>query len=129
MDAEKFLDKLEMTVSYSGRDKTDSWEYDSWDVSLTWDKRALTIPYRMGLAHDGREPSMLDVLQATRADCSMLATLGEQTFEQWCLEYGFNPDSVTELRLFESVVREDEDMRILFGEEFDLFMELFEEKW
>lgn len=129
MDRDEFLGQLGMVAKSTGRAEWFGGEADTWDIGLSWDGRFLNIPYRMGLAFEGKAPTAEQVLEATRADCSMLATLGEETFEQWCLEFGFNDDSINELETFRSVVKERDDMRELFGADYDAFMELFEDQW
>jgi hypothetical protein len=129
MNKDEFLGQLGMVATSTGREDWHGREFDSWDVGLSWDGRFLNLPYRMGLAFEGKQPTVEQVLGALRSDCSMLATLGEETFEQWCLEFGFNPDSITELRMFESVVQERDDIRELFAGDYEAFMELFEEEW
>lgn len=129
MTKDEFLGELGMVANSTGREDWHGREFDSWNVSMSWDGRFLDIPYRMGLAFEGKPPTAEQVLSALRSDCSMLETLGEETFEQWCLEFGFNADSITELRTFESVVEERDSVHKFFAGDYDMFMELFEEEW
>jgi hypothetical protein len=129
MNKDEFLGQLGMVAKSTGRQEWFGGEADTWDVSLSWDGRFLNLPYRMGLAFEGKPPTAEQVLYSLRSDCAMMETLGENTFEQWCLEFGFNEDSISELRIFESVVQECDDVHKLFHGDYDMFMELFEEEW
>jgi hypothetical protein len=68
----------------------------------------------MGKGHNGEPPEMLDVL-----DCLFMdARAKDETFESWCGEFGYDPDSISALKTFEACKKMGDELEYLFGSDY-----------
>jgi hypothetical protein len=90
---EKVCERLGIRVvvaEYGGVELPDDWARDAhpWKVTLGFGRRRLTVPFFQGSAHT-QEPSAADVISCLVSD----ASAGDQTFEEFCSEFGYDVDS------------------------------------
>ncbi len=88
----------------------------SWRVTLRYRRRRLTVPFYTGPAIE-REPSAADVLSCIISD----ARAGEQDFEDFCSEFGYDNDSRKAERTWKSCASMAPKVRQLLGEDFEEF--------
>lgn len=86
---------VSMTSEYLGRDIDDrNWEHYAWRCRLKADGRRMQVTFRMGTAHEGKEPGLDEVLDSLASDASILdeyqddfegfgAMMGYETFEDY----------------------------------------------
>lgn len=67
----------------------DGWTHDLYRVTLRCDGRSMSTEYRMGMGHAGRRPKVWEVLSSLVDD----AASADQTFDDWCADYGYDTDS------------------------------------
>lgn len=79
--------------------------FTAWTVTIKLGRRQLTTPYTMGSGCDG-EPDIEDVL-----DCLISDTAGLDSFEEWCGDYGYDTDSRTGERLYNTLVLQAKNLR------------------
>jgi len=87
-----------------------------WRVTLRYQGRQLTVPFYTGPAIE-REPSAADVLNCICSD----TFAGEQTFEEFCSEFGYDPDSRKAERTWKACAAMAPRVRRLLGADFDTF--------
>jgi hypothetical protein len=89
---ERLCEKLRIKceTKYGGVDLPEGWDPRAhpYRVRLRFRGRSLTVPFYMGPALE-REPTAADVLACLCSDVSM----GEQSFEDFCSELGYDTDS------------------------------------
>ena len=127
------LEKLDYTIEYVGESVENDWKHNLWEVSLSYEyvpglNHTIRVPYRTGLGIKGG-PTIDHVLFALNADFNLLDGLAEETFEQWCLEYGFDNDSIRALESFEKIRDMRSSVKFLFVHDYELFREEWQEKW
>ena len=83
---------------------------------LRYKGRSLTIPFFMGSANT-REPSAADVLSCIISD----ATSGEDSFEDFCSNLGYDSDSRKAEATFKACKKMGPKVRKLLGDDFDAF--------
>ncbi len=88
----------------------------SWRVTLRYRGRRLTVPFYTGPAFE-REPSAADVLSCIISD----ARAGEQTFEEFCSEFGCDNDSRKAERTWGACSAMAPKVRRLLGDDLDEF--------
>lgn len=62
---------------------------DKWICVLSTEMGAVSFDFQMGSGHNGKEPTLEDVLSCVLSD----ARAGEQTFEDFCSDFGYDEDS------------------------------------
>lgn len=72
------------------------------------------VPFSMGHGHNGKAPELADVLDCLASDAS--GWENAQDFEQWAYEYGYDPDSRTAERIYNTVEAQVDDMKVFLGE-------------
>ena len=77
-----------------------------------------TLPFFVGPAWSDT-PSVYDVLECLFSD----ASAGQETFESFCEEYGYNSDSRKAYATWEKCVKTDRKLRRFLGSEFDAIAE------
>jgi len=125
-DPSMFFKLIVESGPYGDRWEPSGKECNSWECILTladdvaWQglrKRAMAVTYRMGLAID-REPDLSYVLGSVLMDT--MGVMGEGLtvpfvrFEDWAPDYGYDPDSRSAERLYDTVVEQAEDFMTLF---------------
>src|SRR5262249_20478447 len=87
---------------------------DPWTVVLRYKGRRMTVPFYMGPAL-AREPNAEDVMEALCSDASS----AENSFENWCGDYGYDTDSRRAERTYQAVQKQTAKLRRLLGDDFD----------
>jgi len=91
-DLERLCDRenVRITAEYGGVELPEDWSPGThpYKVTLRFQRRQLTVPFFMGSAHEC-EPTAGDVLSCLISD----ARIGEESFEDFCSELGYDPDS------------------------------------
>lgn len=107
-----------LTARHMGRKvDADKWEHDAWKVTLRFQGRQLTTDFRSGTGHGGKEPSPADVLASLILD----ADCGDRSFEDFCGDLGYDPDSRKAERIWKACKRTAPKVRRLLGEHFEAF--------
>lgn len=73
-------------------------------------RRTMKVYFSMGDALKGR-PKITDVLDCLASD----ATSADQSFEDWCADYGYNSDSRKALKTYETIREQSRNLRGLIG--------------
>jgi hypothetical protein len=96
----------------------DEWQRQAraYTCRLEYSGRRLTCDFFMGKGHVG-EPSTADVLSCLITD----STAAESTFEQWCHDFGYDSDSISQKKLYDACVKSSGKVHTLLGDEFDEF--------
>lgn len=89
-----------------------------WFVTLSHRGHEMGIYYSMGAAHTG-EPDADDVMGCLASD----ARAGEESFEDFCSNFGYDTDSRKAYATWEACVRARDDLRALMGEDFNRLMD------
>lgn len=88
-----------------------------WECILEMDGRKMTIPYWMGAAHQTNgvpnKPRVVDVLECLLSDASS----SSQSFEDWCNDYGYDPDSRKAYATWTAVETQTDALKLLLGGE------------
>jgi hypothetical protein len=87
-----------------------------WRVTLRYRGRRMTVPFSQGPAICA-EPTAADVLGCLLTDSNG----AEQTFEDWCAEYGYDTDSRKAERTWRAVVRQSAKLQRLLREDYARF--------
>lgn len=81
---------ITMDAKYQGRHVDDNdWEHDKWAVTLHHGKKSLTTKYHAGTGHAMARPAVAAVLASLVSD----ADAGSESFEDFCSNLGYDPDS------------------------------------
>ncbi len=86
----------------------------SWRVHLYFEGRKLTVPFFTGPAVDPKTLNAKDVLECIIAD----TIAGETPFNEFCAEYGINPDSRREYAKWRTCRKRAPEVRAFLGEHF-----------
>jgi hypothetical protein len=109
---------IDIECRYDGRDDKDGWTYDAWKVTLTYGDRQATIDYGMGTAHEGKEPTLDEVLYAIQSD----SRAGDDSFDEFCDAFGYDTDSRKAYADWEACKAQRKTVARLFGRDFHKFM-------
>jgi hypothetical protein len=80
-------------------------------------RRSMTVPFSCGSGWT-REPDAADVLDCLLSDASS----ADQSFEDWCGDYGYDTDSRRHERTYKAVVRQTAKLRAFLGDDYDRAM-------
>src|SRR5687768_444956 len=99
---------LSMTVEHAGRNPNmDSTSpMDHWECTLEVDGRFMVVPFSMGKGLGGEEPTAETVLDCLASDSSGI----ESSFEDWCSELGYDPDSRKAERIYNVCRKQAEEL-------------------
>lgn len=115
--AGEYLRRLGATINVSAgkpdRDD-DGWQHDRYRVRLNYQGRQMTLQFRKGLGHAGSPPTLDEVADSIRLDCSTALDLG---FEDWAAELGYDADSRKAEDIYRQCVIEANALRRLLGDE------------
>lgn len=102
-----------------------------WSVCLEYDGRTLTVDYWMGSAHakklktpSGMVYKVIPIKPDAGSVLSSLlsgASACEQTFDDWCADYGYNNDSRKDLALYLECQESGKRLRKLLGDDYGNF--------
>lgn len=87
---------------------------DHWRCTLRAGRSRMTLTFSMGSAHNGKEPTVEDVLDCLASDASGYANASE--FDLWCQEYGYDGDSRKAERTFKAVRSQTQKLMQFLGE-------------
>ena len=93
---------------------------DHWEVVLHITGKGLYEPelityYSMGIGHKGKKPTMQQVLDCVASDAAGYEDSG--SFEEWAMNYGYNPDSRKAEKIYLLVEQESRELRRFLGKE------------
>lgn len=78
--------------------------------------KQLTTFFSMGLAHEGKEPQIEEVLDCLASDAAGYENA--QDFEDWCNEYVYSTDSGKAEKIWKAVEREAKKLKNFLGDEY-----------
>lgn len=108
----------------------------AWDKLCPWDKsnpyghalvkcvfrnkygKSMTVNFWDSLMHSGSRVTSYDVL-------SCLTKYEPGTFEQFCIEFGYNTDSITALNTYKAVCKEYKGVKRVFGHCMEQLQEIY----
>jgi len=96
----------------------DGWQHYAMRCTLTFNGRTLTTPFKQGMAHV-KNPTAADVLESLL----MNACYSGQSFEDWCGELDYNPDSRKALATYEQCVATDKRLRAFLAKDYSAFVD------
>lgn len=113
--------KLEY-VKLLGRSIDRNWQANHYQCRLSRRDRAITylFDYSKGTGHVDKNkrpipPQLVECLDSLRSDCTMVAN--GQRFDEWANDVGYDPDSRTAYRVYETILSQESELRSLFGHE------------
>lgn len=114
--------KVRMTAEYGARldyDKRDDWQKQAtdWRCTLHYKARRYSFDFFQGPAIS-HEPEVEDCLDCLLSD----ASAGEQSFEEFCSEFGYDADSRKAERIHKACEKTARQMRRLLGDDFEAFL-------
>lgn len=83
-----------------------------WKCKLSANGRIFTFYFSQGYGFHGAEPTLPDVLESFASDFRP-----EQSFEEFCDDYGYDEDSRKAERIYKAVVKQNAAIERLFGSE------------
>lgn len=105
---------ITFSVHHVGQTKRDDWDCDAWRVSFNG-KRVYETDYFTGLGHRKagkvKAPTAADVLYSLILDSSA----GDQSFNDWCADYGYSNDSLSALNTYQACCKTSEELRKMFS--------------
>lgn len=116
------MDKLTGEISYGDQFAPSDWTecfpcMDPWDVTLRFQGETMHVPYFTGYGcrDGGGEPKLSGVLECLILD----ASTGDQSFEDFCSDFGYDTDSRRAERTWEACVDVRDRLMILLGDEYE----------
>lgn len=108
--------KIRCRAEYGGVEVPEGWTHGTrgYKCCLTFKGRSLTVPFFMGPAHTA-EPTAADVLACVCSD----ARADEQSFEEWCSEYGYDADSRKAEQTYKACAAMGPRVRRFLGDAFE----------
>ncbi len=100
------------------QDQLDDWQRQAhqYRVTLRYKRRRMSLDYFMGSALTS-EPDSASVLSSLLLDASAL----DESFENWCADYGYDTDSRKAERLYKLCCKQGEKLKQLLGDDYDDF--------
>ncbi len=105
-------------VEYATLDKWQQ-EANPWTITLRYRRRQMRVNYWTGQGIT-TDPSAVDVLESLCMDASG----ADQSFDEWCSDYGYDTDSRKAERTYRSVQEQTRRLRRLLGDDFDEIVSL-----
>jgi len=131
MNFQEFADTNGLAFTYA---KTDSnphmpdpprqpaFKMDHYIVGIYKGEDLFTLNYSKGLGHEGKPPTIDEVLYCLFMDAS---TLDQSTdFDDWCVSLGYDTDSREAERIFTACMKQTDRLEVFLGEDLlnDLLM-------
>lgn len=85
---------------------------DHWKCTLKAGHSQMTVTFSMGIGHKGKAPEAAEVLSCVASD----STSADQSFEDWCVELGYDTDSRKAERTYNLIKRQAAKLRNFLGE-------------
>lgn len=122
-------DAITATVTYGNKapyDKLDDWQMSAnpWTVALRRRGRSLTLDYWTGSAITD-EPTAKDVLESLALDASS----GENDFEEFCKEFGYDEDSRRALRIWKACRSMSVRLKRFLGNDYESIVYSSPDEW
>ena len=127
---EHYLDSIGVTVDTTPQYGVDAPKWaqgmDAYECILKRNsERMFAVPFYQGAVHT-HSPQIEDVLHALLADRGTLQYATE--FEDWASGLGYNADSISDKKLFDSITEQTHKLELHFTEqELSILSELMEE--
>jgi hypothetical protein len=93
------------------------WPARHYVVTLKRQRRQMAVPFSCGLGIES-EPTAADVLDCLLSDYYT----ADNTFDDWCAELGFNPDSRKAERTFKTVLRQSDRLATFLGDALETYL-------
>lgn len=96
------------------------WPARHYVVTLKRQRRQMAVPFSCGLCGLGieSEPTAADVLDCLLSDYYT----ADNTFDDWCSELGFDPDSRKAERTFKTVLRQSDRLATFLGDALETYL-------
>lgn len=95
-----------------------NWEHDSWEITLTFQGRSMTLKFHTGSGHrrNGQPtpPNIGDILSSVALDAS--SVLNARSFEDWAGDFGYDSDSRKAEAMFKACTEQTEELHELLGD-------------
>lgn len=122
--------KIDCHSIFVAKIKRDNWDCFKWTVVFTHriTKETTLIDYYKGLAHVKNGKPTVPTIDEIVYSLKMDAHIGEQSFEEYCSNYGVDNDSIKEYKTWESCKESIKQLEKLFTkEQISQFDEIFED--
>lgn len=127
MTVKEFADKNRIEIKSikvernPNMEANEKWQMDNYEVTLSrWSltganriEAKLTTYFSKGIGHKGKRPNVEEVLDCLISDSDAL----EYTFEDWCLNLGYEEDSIKALKTYEVCYAQAKALIIFLGKE------------
>lgn len=113
--------KLTMTVNATDHNPCmddDDHPMDHWRCRIRQGRKSMSLTFSMGSGHNGKRPELDEVLSCLASDSSLV----DQTFENFCDEFGYEHDSRKHKRTYNACIKQGNQLLALLGK--DAFDEL-----
>jgi len=93
----------------------DSGRMDNWRVKLRNKKlgKTMRLYFSKGVGHNGAEPTIDEVLDCLASDAAGIDN--SNGFDDWCDEYGYDPDSRRAEKIYKQCERQAERLKKFLG--------------
>ena len=124
MNMQEFIEEQGVTMTAErtseNPNRGDSLNMDQWRCVLKRGHRRMTLTFSMGQGFNGEPPTVSDVLLCVQSDTASIEDT--KGFEDWCDNYGYDPDSRRAERIYKACERQAKALKRFMGEVFDEFM-------
>lgn len=125
MNFQDFAQANNLAFTYAKTDSNpsmvnDQQPMDHWITGIYKGEDLFTLHYSKGLGHEGKPPTIEEVLYCLQIDASMLDQ--ELTFDDWAHSLGYDPDSREAERIFKACVAQTVRLKEFMGD--DMFNDL-----
>ena len=111
----RFIRKHAIKFAYKRVDANPSMEgsanMDNWRCRLRVGERKIAVNFSKGFGHNGRPPSLREVLACLASDSHNV----NGSFDNWCDEYGYEPDSRKAARTYRACRKIADKLTFLIG--------------
>jgi len=98
--------------------KDDIVKRDIYNITISRDKRKMVFTFGQSLANKGVKPSFYDVL-------TCLEKSEYQDFNDFCLNFGYDNDSIKALEIFEACKKQYQDLQKIYSDfEIEILQEI-----
>ncbi len=123
----KLCESIRIRSEYNGEPAPwgDGFTADGWKVTLMrrdagGRSHRLTVPFWKGIAHNGAEPTVFEVMECLCSDAASIENA--LNFEDWCSELGNDPDSRRAEKTFLACQRIRDRLSSFLGDDFEAFL-------
>ena len=111
-------DRVTATVKHGAMPRADFPDSDPWTVTLRRKGKRLTVPFYMGYGHKGAPPDAQGVIDCLLSDASG----AEDSFESWCSDLGYDPDSRKAEATYKACQRIRTRLESFLGDSFEEYL-------